>query len=129
MTFSDLSDAAKQGNVEAQYRMGFAYRIGDGVEENCCNAVHWFYKAAKQGDRTALFLLGSAYENGQGTITDKFEAYVCWFMVKATGTGDTIVASTLDRFNWPDYLSQSEIRYARIVAMRRLEGIQKFAIF
>ena len=41
--------AAEQGYAEAQYNLGAMYRGGEGVEEDCEEAVKWFVKATVGG--------------------------------------------------------------------------------
>jgi TPR repeat protein len=45
--------AAKQGNADAQYNLGWMYANGLGVEQNDAAAAKWFGKAAEQGDKDA----------------------------------------------------------------------------
>lgn len=40
--------AAKGGNVDAQFWLGYMYRYGDGIPKDYPEAAKWFYKAAKQ---------------------------------------------------------------------------------
>lgn len=40
---------AEQGNVNAQYKLGWAFFSGESVEEDADLALHWFRKAAMQG--------------------------------------------------------------------------------
>lgn len=44
---------AKEGNAEAQYRLGLCFLKGDGVKRSPSQAKFWFSKAARQGHRTA----------------------------------------------------------------------------
>ena len=53
--------AADQGDAEAQYNLGDAYRLGAGVPEDYEQAVYWYRKAADQGDAEAQFILGVMY--------------------------------------------------------------------
>lgn len=46
-------DAAKQGDVDAQYNVGLYYYRGQGVEKNFTQALYWFTKAAEQGHEGA----------------------------------------------------------------------------
>ena len=41
--------AADQGYTEAEYNLGVAYEIGEGVEEDVAEATHWFERAAARG--------------------------------------------------------------------------------
>ena len=44
---------AKQGNMLAQYRIGFIYANGEGVPKNDIAAYMWFNLSAAQGDKEA----------------------------------------------------------------------------
>ncbi len=50
----------------AQYRLGFNYYFGIGVERDYQEALKWFRKAAKQGHAGAQYELGFIYDKGQG---------------------------------------------------------------
>ena len=47
--FKEDLDAAKRGNVRAQYDVGESYAWGKGVKQDHAEAVKWFRKAAEQG--------------------------------------------------------------------------------
>lgn len=46
---ADLKRRAKQGNVDAQYDLGWAYFKGVGVNVSSARANFWFEKSALQG--------------------------------------------------------------------------------
>ena len=71
-------EAAEQGYVTAQYRLGVAYGNGYGVPEDDVEAVKWYRKAAEQGHADAQYNLGSAYATGEGVAQDDVMA-VKWF--------------------------------------------------
>lgn len=66
---------AKQGNAEAQCKLGLCYYNGYGVEEDLAEAVGWFRKAAEQGNADAQNLLGLCYDNGEGVDHNPIEAF------------------------------------------------------
>jgi len=81
-----LSDAADQGQAQAQYNLGLVYASGHGVSKDLEQAVKWYRKAADQGDAKAQSLLveidsgytdddlfGLAYAGGDGGTKDKAE--------------------------------------------------------
>ena len=68
--FQKTLQAAKQGNVDAQYNLGVMYAIGQGVPQDDAQAVQWYRQAAEQGDAQAQVLLGIAYESGRGVRQD-----------------------------------------------------------
>ena len=56
------SKAAEQGDADAQYNLGRAYWLGDGVSEDKPQAVYWWSKAAEHGNADAIELLKVYYE-------------------------------------------------------------------
>ena len=48
---------AEQGDVDAQFILGYIYERGEGVPQNGAEAVKWYRKAAEQGDEDAKRLL------------------------------------------------------------------------
>ena len=66
--------AAEQGNADAQYRLGFMYAHGKGVEKDEVEAARWYYKAAERGDSAAQYSLGLMYANGEGVEKDEAKA-------------------------------------------------------
>jgi len=52
-----LHKAAGQGNVEAQFALGYMYTNGIGVTEDNAEAIRWFRKAAGRGNAMSQFLL------------------------------------------------------------------------
>jgi TPR repeat protein len=48
--FKEWSEAAQEGNVDAQYNLGCLYVRGEGVSQNEAWAVEWLQRAADQGD-------------------------------------------------------------------------------
>ena len=53
--------AAEQGHVEAQFKLGTAYSKGKGVAKNLEEAAKWYKMAAEQGHAKAQFKLGTAH--------------------------------------------------------------------
>jgi TPR repeat protein len=79
--------AADQGNVQAQYSLGYCYfncqlfpftPTMKGVTKDDAEAVKWWRKAAEQNNASAQYSLGASYANGQGVAKDQVEA-VKWF--------------------------------------------------
>lgn len=56
--FQEWEVSAKQGDSEAQYRVGMLYRDGRGVERDMLEFVHWWSQAARQGNREAQKFVG-----------------------------------------------------------------------
>ena len=73
MGFDDelLKKAARDGNVEAQIRLGNCYYDGDGVSQNFTLAADWYEKAAKQNNPQGQNCLGICYHYGKGRKIDQ----------------------------------------------------------
>jgi len=65
---------ADQGDVKAQYRLGFMYRRGQGVPQDNAEAVRWWRKTAEQGYADGEYALSFMYRKGQGIPQDFTEA-------------------------------------------------------
>ena len=90
--------AAEQGDAEAQYNLGMAYRIGEGAPQDFEQAVRWFRAAAEQGDARAQYSLGVRYHEGEGVPQD-YEQAVRWFY-SAAEQGHTRAQYNLGRSYW-----------------------------
>ena len=51
--FAESLAAAKQGDADAQYMVGFLYMRGQGTRRDSLRAYQWFSLAARQGDSYA----------------------------------------------------------------------------
>ena len=70
--------AARKGNPEAQYTLGFMYRDGRGTKRDDVKAMAWYRKSAEQGYAPAEYNLGLMYAQGDGTKPDPATAQN-WF--------------------------------------------------
>ena len=59
-------EAAKNGDPEAQFRIGVCYHTGDGVAKDLKKAAYWWQIGADQGDASCQFNLGLLYIKGEG---------------------------------------------------------------
>ncbi len=50
---------ATEGDAHAQFKVGFAYEIGDGLPEDQKKAGRWYEKAARQGHKNAILNLAA----------------------------------------------------------------------
>ncbi len=103
--------AAEQGHAEAQYWLGYAYGIGNGVEENDTQAYIWYSLSGANGENVGRMLqfmsermtptevaraqlaLGHAYAGGKAVEADMAQA-VHWYR-KAAEQGDAEAQSML----------------------------------
>ena len=74
-----LTDAANEGNAEAQYAVGILLRVRP---DYYTQAVKMLRLAANQGHAGAQFNLGDMYNNGLGVPEDDTEA-VRWYRLAA----------------------------------------------
>ena len=86
---------ANQGRVEAQYRLGYCYYTGKGVDKDFPEAVKWFRIAAEQGYADAQSSLGTRYYTGEGVDQDYGKA-VEWYR-KAAEQGHAWAQNNLGR--------------------------------
>jgi TPR repeat protein len=76
--------AAEQGQVGAQFLLGYLYHKGQGVPQDDTQAAAWYRKAAEQGHADAQEHLGDLYYKSQGVPQDYAEAYF-WYDLAAAG--------------------------------------------
>lgn len=76
--FESLLDAAKQGDLDAQFVLAQAYEVGNGIEMNLDQAFYWYGKAANAGYVPAQFYFGAMYASSRGTPLDVAKA-IYWF--------------------------------------------------
>jgi TPR repeat protein len=80
-------EATKKGYWGAQYRLGYCYESGHGVEQNYSTANEWYEKAANQGHVDAQYKLGHSYRVGRGVQIDLAKS-LHWYK-KAGENGDS----------------------------------------
>lgn len=59
-----LIGMAANGDIDAQYKLGNMYEIGEGVNSDVEKAFKWYKKAADNGQSDACFRLGMMYSDG-----------------------------------------------------------------
>ena len=82
-----LEEKAINGDIEAQFNLGFMYAKGQGVRQDYQKALEWYEKAANQGDTKAQYNLGFMFNKGQGLRQDYRKAAE-WYE-KAANQGHT----------------------------------------
>ena len=73
---------ANEGNVRAQFTLGYIYYHAKGVAEDSVQAIMWWRKAAEQGHAEAQWELGNAYVSGQGVVRDIPTGFA-WYSIAA----------------------------------------------
>ena len=71
---TDLRRAAHQGDVSAQFTLGWMYDDGDGVPRDYRDAATWYTRAAGQGHANAQFNLALMLDAGRGAARDRAAA-------------------------------------------------------
>jgi len=61
-----VKKAAKRGDAEAQYNLGYCFEKGVGVEINQDKSIKWYQKSAQQNYMDAEYALMMAYAEGKG---------------------------------------------------------------
>lgn len=81
-----LQQAAEEGDPDAQFQLGSAYQMGEGVAQSDLKGVYWMKKAANQGNVDAQFNLGMVYRGGYGVPMDYITAYMWLEIAVANGS-------------------------------------------
>merc|ERR1719443_1586049 len=75
--------AADMGHPDAQYGLGSAFLVGDGVETNSELAAEWFGRAARNGNACAQCNLGALYAQGLGGLAQDLSEALRWYRASA----------------------------------------------
>jgi len=70
----EIQALAEAGDLEAQYKLGNCYRVGDGVSRDDVKATMWYRKAANQGHVYAIKCMENACRSGLGIKVNLIEA-------------------------------------------------------
>jgi len=81
-----LEATAEQGDPEAQFDLGCAYDLGEGVPEDKAEAAKWYRLAADQDHAKAQYYLGNAYHRIGDGVEEDHADMVKWFLM-AIDTG------------------------------------------
>ncbi len=76
--FDKCRDAAEDGNVEAQYRLGLFHAEGKEVSRDWEIAAAWYEKSAAQGYAPAQHAIAECYAKGLG-VSQSWEEAVLWY--------------------------------------------------
>ncbi|KAF9969460.1 hypothetical protein BGZ73_008187 [Actinomortierella ambigua] len=79
--------AAKQGHLQAQYRLGDLFFEGKGTPASDTEAVVWYRRAAEQGHDVAQLRLGWMYANGRGV--ERCDLIALFWCRRAAEQGNT----------------------------------------
>jgi len=87
------TQAANQGHIESQLRLGNLYYTGEGVEKNLDEAFLWFTEASGLDNEAATLSLAKMYANGESV--DKNYMTAAELYIKASNTGNIDVQRDL----------------------------------
>lgn len=76
--FLDCFELAKQGNMNAQYRLGLMYQQGQGVDRDYPKAIGWYREAAEQNYMDAQVNLGRMLYN-VSWLHKNYDEAIKWF--------------------------------------------------
>ncbi len=107
--FQLLQPLAEQGDPDAQFKVGFMYLHGRGVDRDFEEAMRWLGLAADHGHAEAQFNIALSYDVGRGVAKDIILAHM-WASMAAT-QGYRAAAELRD--DTAARMSQDEIREAR----------------
>jgi hypothetical protein len=80
--------AARQGHVEAMFRLGYLYASGQGVEQNGARAAEWYVRAANGGKLEAVIALAEMYTDGLIVPGDERRARQWWTVAAVRGSAE-----------------------------------------
>jgi len=114
-----LIEAARQGDSQAQFDLGWAYLSSECAHKRDPKvAANWISKSASRGHAGAQFNLGALYYTGTGVLIDHLRSYM-WLSLSAYN--DHTGASKLAIFNRKG-LTSSEIKMAKKMTRNCLES-------
>lgn len=98
--FQEWEPLAHNGDVDAQFALGYLYEYGEGVTQSYRQAAYWYGKAADAGDIDAAVAMGYLYESGLGVkqnfrraveyytmAADKGDAYAMYYLARMVAEG------------------------------------------
>lgn len=122
-----FGEASRQGNHEAQYRIGLMYRDGTGVAADDKEAAYWFRKAGSNGHAEAQYEIALCFMAGKGVLQDSRVAGE--WMWRAAEQGHPMASLYVARM-YRDGVGMSKdlrraAKYMRIAADAGIEEAQK----
>ena len=85
--FECATKAARGGDKDGQFRLGYAYYGGEGVEQNWIEALKWYELAAAQGCKDSMYNIGVMHEIGRHGVPQDDQKAFDWYR-KAGEYGD-----------------------------------------
>ncbi len=81
-SFENIKYFAEKGDAYAEFKLGYAYYIGENVPQDFTLAYKWYLKAAEQGIPVAQHNLALLYARGQGVEKD-YKSSHAWHLKAA----------------------------------------------
>lgn len=122
--FDALRLQAKQGDADAQFKLGEAFWRGFGVGIDYERAHHWLSKAAAQQHVDALVPLAVMYERGHYDIADPKRAAELYF--EASQQGDDWALAQLARLYIGGEGVRQDVRYG-LKLLHQLADLEHYA--
>ena len=118
---------AKQGNMLAQYRIGFIYANGEGVPKNKEEALKWYRLAAEQGYARAQYRLGLMYDFGEFVPETETEG-ARWILLAAEQGYAPAQGQLGFMYGWGEGSTRNRRRGAEMVPPCRRPGISRCSV-
>ncbi|SDU18319.1 tetratricopeptide repeat protein [Halopseudomonas salegens] len=87
------TEAATQGDSQAQFELGDLYYQGDRITRDFDQALNWLEEASLQGHPTAQYQLGLMHYQGEGVERNLAQAYIILKMSAVNGEDAAMDAS------------------------------------
>ena len=122
----EVRNAAEQGDIVAQFRMGAIYMEGLlGMNKNYAEALKWYHKAADKGDILAQFCIGMMYMSGQGV--EKSESEALKWLRKSADQGDKNAQTILTNLSKKEKINKEFTLDAKEIAqVEKVEQIKQW---
>ncbi len=104
-----LIGMAENGDIDAQYKLGYIYETGDHVQSDIEKAFKWYKKAADHGQPDACFRLGMMYSDGSLPSNDMKEALL--YFKRAAESGHIHGQAISAAFCFMGHLHEESKRY------------------
>lgn len=88
--FHIVESSAQSSDARLQFKIGKAYKLGEGTPKDILEAVKWFKKAAMKGHNYAQVELANIYKSGKGIKKDLVEAYAYFDLALDTKARDRV---------------------------------------
>jgi len=88
--FHIVETSVQSSDIQLQFKIGKAYKIGKGTPKDILEAVKWLKKAALNGHINSQIELANIYKIGKGIKKDLIEAYAYFDLASETKARDRV---------------------------------------